>query len=128
MNVNFKYNMQRICELPISFTFDQVIEFGNITGDNGPVHSVDGVVQGGFILSMLPQWLKMTSDGREFIKGSKQAVSIMLDVKFRNKLNAGQNAFVKFTYTPSTKFTKINWEVCDGEKEYCSGSWIIHKS
>ena len=120
--------MQRIAELPISFTFDQVIAFGNLTGDNGSVHSIDGVVQGGFILSMLPQWLKMTSDGQEFIKGSKQAVSIILDVKFRNKLQSNQNAFVKFTYTPSTKFTKILWEIYDNEKEYCSGNWIIHKS
>ena len=120
--------MQRIAELPISFTFDQVIAFGNLTGDNGPVHSVDGVVQGGFILSMLPQWLKMTSDGQEFIKGSKQAVSLMLDVKFRNKLIANQKALVKFTYTPSTKFTKILWKIYDNEKEYCSGNWIIHKS
>jgi hypothetical protein len=128
MNVNFKYNMQRIYELPISFTFDQVLKFGELTGDNGPVHSVDGVVQGGFILSMLPQWLKDTSDGQEFIKGSKQAVSIMLDVKFRNKLIADQKVLVKFTYIPSNKLTKINWEVYDREKEYCSGNWIIHKS
>ena len=128
MNVNFKYNMQRIYELPISFTFDQVVNFGNLTGDNGPVHSVDGVVQGGFILSMLPQWLKDTNDGQEFIKGPKQAVSIMLDVKFRNKLIANQKALVKFTYTPSAKFTKILWEIYDNEKEYCSGNWIIHKS
>jgi hypothetical protein len=120
--------MQRIAELPISFTFDQVIAFGNLTGDNGPVHSIDGVVQGGFILSMLPQWLKMTSDGQEFIKGSKQAVSLMLDVKFRNKLIANQKTFVKFTYTPSIKFTKILWEIYDNEKVYCSGNWIIHKS
>jgi hypothetical protein len=128
MNVSFKYNMQRIYELPISFTFEQVRQFGELTGDNGPVHSVDGVVQGGFILSMLPQWLKNTNDGQEFIKGSKQAVSIMLDVKFRNKLIADQKAVVKFTYTPSTKFTKILWEIYDNEKEYCSGNWIIHKS
>jgi len=120
--------MQRIAELPISFTFDQIIAFGNLTGDNGPVHSVDRVVQGGFILSMLPQWLKMTGDGQEFIKGSKQAVSIMLDVKFRNKLISNQKAVIKFTYTPSNTFTKINWEIYDNEKEYCSGNWIIHKS
>ena len=120
--------MQHTYELPISFTFDQIIDFGNITGDNGPVHSVDGVVQGGFILSMLPQWLKDTDDGQEFIKGPKQAVSVMLDVKFRNKLIANQIVFVKFTYTPSFKFTKINWKIYDSEKEYCSGNWIIHKS
>jgi len=119
--------MQRTYKLPISFTFDQIIAFGDLTGDNGNVHSIDGVVQGGFILSMLPQWLKDTGDGQEFIKGPKQAVSIMLDVKFRNKLIANRPAFVKFTYTLSTKFTKINWEVCDNEKEYCSGNWVIHK-
>ena len=120
--------MQRICELPIYFTFDQVIAFGNLTGDNGPVHSKDGVVQGGYILSMLPQWLKDTMDGKEFIKGSKHAVSIMLDVKFRNKLNSNQNAFVRFKYSPGSKFTKIFWEIYDHEKEYCSGNWIIHKN
>jgi hypothetical protein len=128
MNVNFKYSMQQIYDLPISFTFDQVIEFGDLTGDNGPVHSIDRVVQGGFILSMLPQWLKMTYDGQEFIKDSKRAVSIMLDVKFRNKLIADQKAFVKFTYIPGAKFTKIFWEIYDNEKEYCSGNWIIHKA
>jgi hypothetical protein len=120
--------VQHIYKLPISFTFDQVLKFGELTGDNGSVHSVDRVVQGGFILSMLPQWLKDTSDGQEFIKGSKQAVSVMLDVKFRNKLIADQTAFVKFTYTPNSKLTKINWEVYDSDKEYCSGNWIIHKS
>jgi len=120
--------MHRIYEIPISFTFDQVIAFGDLTGDNGTVHSIDGIVQGGFILSMLPKWLKMTGNGQEFIKGSTQAVSIMLDVKFRNKLIADQKAFVKFTYIPGTKFTKINWEIYDNEKEYCSGNWIIHKS
>ena len=120
--------MQHIYKLPISFTFDQVLKFGELTGDNGSVHSVDRVVQGGFILSMLPQWLKDTSDGQEFIKGSKQAVSVMLDVKFRNKLIADQKAFVKFTYIPGAKFTKIFWEIYDNEKEYCSGNWIIHKA
>jgi len=120
--------MQRVYELPILFTFEQVRQFGELTGDNGPVHSVDGVVQGGFILSMLPQWLKDTSDGQEFIKGAKQAVSIILDVKFRNKLVADQNAFVKFTYTPNTRFTKILWQIYDNEKEYCSGNWVIHES
>ena len=120
--------MQYSYDLPVTFTLEQVKQFGELTGDNGPVHSVDGVVQGGFILSMLPQWLKLTKDGQEFIKGPKQAVSIMLDVKFRNKLIADQKAFVKFTYTPSIKFTKLNWEVYDNEKEYCSGNWVIHKS
>ena len=120
--------MQHIYELPISFTRKQVIEFGHLTGDNGVVHSVDGVVQGGFILSMLPQWLKLTDDGKEFIKGPHQAVSAMLDVKFRNKLVAEQPAFVKFTYTPGSRFTKIFWEVYDTTKIYCNGNWVIHKS
>jgi hypothetical protein len=120
--------MQRIVELPISFTFDQVIAFGNLTGDNGPIHSIDGVVQGGFILSMLPQWLKDTSDGQEFIKGSKRAVSLMLDVKFRKKLIVNQKVLVKFIYTPNNKFTKILWKIYDTDNEYCSGNWIIHKS
>jgi hypothetical protein len=115
--------------VPIQFTRKQVNDFGLLTGDNGPVHSIDGVVQGGFIISMLPQWLKQTKDGSEFAKGPKQAVSLLVDTKFRNKLPSETPAKITFTYNePGTTFSKILWRVHDDSIEYCSGKWIIYKS
>jgi hypothetical protein len=117
------------CTVPVYFTKEQIDNFGNLTGDNGPVHSIDGIVQGGFIISMLPQWLKQTKDGTEFSKSSKQAVSLLLDTKFRNKLPAHTPAKITFTYNePGTTFSKISWAVHDDTIEYCSGKWIIYKS
>jgi hypothetical protein len=115
--------------IPIFITKEQVDEFGRLTGDNGPVHSIDGVVQGGFIISMLPQWLKQTYDGQNFVAGPKRAVSMMLETKFRNKLMSNHPAKVTFTCNnPGSMLSKINWTVHDDLVEYCSGKWIIHKS
>lgn len=115
--------------VPIKITKQQVIEFGRITGDDGPVHTVTGVVQGGFILSMLPQWLKLTEDGQNFIQGPKQAVSVMLETKFRNKLLADTDAKITFECNnPGSQLSKIAWRVHDDQREYCSGNWIIHKT
>lgn len=120
--------MRKTYTLPIYFTFDQVIEFGKFTGDDGPVHSIDGIVQGGFILSMLPKWM-VTVMNENNIQRMPNAVSIMLESKFRNKLKSGQHATVSFEFSPSPKsLSKVNWKVYDREKEYCSGNWIIHKS
>jgi hypothetical protein len=115
--------------IPVTITRQQVIEFGRLTGDDGPVHTVAGVVQGGFIISMLPQWLKLTEDGQHFIRGPKQAVSIMLGTKFRNKLLADTPVNVTFECSnPGSKISKINWTLHDSKTEYCSGSWVIHKT
>jgi hypothetical protein len=115
--------------VPIHFTKEQVDNFGKLTGDNGPIHSVQGVVQGGFILSMLPQWLTQTPIGIEFIQDSKQAMSVMLDSKFRNKLMAGDQAEITFTFgNTESMLSKINWKVHKGAHEYCSGKWVIYKS
>lgn len=115
--------------IPIQFTKEQVDNFGRLTGDDGPVHTIDGVVQGGFIISMLPQWLKQTEDGQHFVKGPKQAVGVLVETKFRNKLKVGQPAKITFTYNdPGTMFSKILWTVHDDSIEYCSGKWVIHKS
>jgi hypothetical protein len=120
--------MQQVYELPISFTFEQVIAFGNLTGDNGPVHSIDGVVQGGFILSMLPKWLVIVIEQNN-IRRLPNAVSIILESKFRNKLESGKNVTVGFELESlHGSLSKINWKIFDSEKEYCSGKWIIHKS
>jgi hypothetical protein len=118
-----------IFTVDVKITKEQVIEFGLLTGDNGPVHSVDGVVQGGFIISMLPKWLTLTADGQNFIKGPKQAVSVMLDTKFRNKLIADTPVTVTFKCNnPGSQISKIAWSLHDNHTEYCSGNWIIHKS
>ena len=120
--------MQHIYELAVSITFDQVIEFGNLTGDNGPVHSVDGVVQGGFILSMLPQWLILVME-QNHISRTPGMVSAILESKFRNKLQSNHNVIVSFDFESMGKrLSKIKWRIFDNEKEYCFGKWIIHKS
>ena len=120
--------MRKTYTLPIYFTFDQVIEFGKFTGDNGPVHSIDGIVQGGYILSMLPKWM-VTVMNEHDIQRLPNAVSIMLESKFRNKLKSNTPATVSFEFNISPKsLSKVNWKVFDDELEYCSGNWIIHKS
>jgi hypothetical protein len=120
--------MQQTYTLPIYFTFDQIIEFGKLTGDDGPVHSIDGIVQGGFILSMLPKWL-VTVMKENNLQRMPNAVSMILESKFRNKLKSGQPATVSFEFnTGSKSLSKINWRVFDDDLEYCSGYWIIHKS
>jgi hypothetical protein len=120
--------MRKIYTLPIYFTFDQVIEFGKFTGDDGPVHSIDGVVQGGFILSMLPKWMVIVLKENN-IQRMPNAVSMMLESKFRNKLKSNKHATVSFEFDVSPKsLSKINWKVFDDDLEYCSGNWIIHKS
>jgi hypothetical protein len=120
--------MRKTYTLPIYFTFDQVIEFGKFTGDDGPVHSVDGIVQGGFILSMLPKWM-VTVMNENNIQRMPNAVSIMLESKFRNKLKSNTPATVSFEFNTGQKsLSKVNWRVYDDNVEYCSGNWIIHKS
>lgn len=120
--------MLKTYTLPIYFTFDQVIEFGEFTGDDGPVHSVDGIVQGGFILSMLPKWI-LTVVKENNIPLMPNTVSIMLDSKFRNKLKSGKHATVSFEFNVNnTPLSKVAWKVFDDNLEYCSGIWILHKS
>ena len=120
--------MRQTFTLPIYFTFDQVIEFGKFTGDDGPVHSIDGVVQGGFILSMLPIWLVTVMNDNN-IPRMPNAVSMILESKFRNKLKSNTSAMVSFDFNVSTtSLSKIDWKVFDDNLEYCSGFWILHKS
>lgn len=115
--------------VPVCVTKQQVLEFARLTGDDGPVHTVAGVVQGGFIVSMLPQWLKLTEDGQNFIRGPKHAVSVIVEAKFRNKLIADTPVVITFKCSnPGSAISKINWTVHDDLVEYCSGKWIIHKS
>jgi len=121
--------MNTFFDVNTTITFEQVKEFGAITGDNGPIHSVNGIVQGGLILGMLPKWLSMTADGEQFDKSGKLAVSMILDAKFRRKLPSNIPITVRFEYnTSSVKYTKINWNIKREMVEYCSGTWVIYKT
>lgn len=121
--------MRNNYELPVSFTLEQVQQFGELTGDNGPVHSIDGVVQGGFILSMLPKWLNQIIAEHDLGTGLERSVSMILDVKFRNKLQSAKSVKVSFGYDVAGKtISKLEWRLFDDEKEYCFGKWVIHKS
>ena len=113
----------------ISFSLSQIQEFGRVTGDNGPVHSVDGVVQGGLIIGCLPKILNdiMTRDNLH--AGYTHSVSMILEAKFRTKLPAGRLVTVEFTYEdPKAIVSKMKWRLFDDESEYCYGRWVIYKS
>lgn len=113
-------------ELPIIFSQEQVDDFGRITGDDGPVHSVDGIVQGGFIISSLPRWLKQLPISP--VKGHERSVSVMLDVKFRNKLPVDTPAIVSFSFSGTAgSVGKMTWRIFSHNLEYCSGSWLVLK-
>jgi hypothetical protein len=113
----------------ISFSQKQVIEFGRITGDNGPVHSQDLVVQGGLIVSCLPKILNDIMTRDDLHEGYTHSVSAVLEAKFRNKLPADKIVTVSFEYAnPSAKISKLNWRLYDDNLEYCSGFWVIYKS
>lgn len=113
----------------ISFSSEQVKSFGEITGDNGPVHRVDNVVQGGLIISSLPKFLSdiMTRDNLH--TGYTHSKSIILEAKFRNKLFANYPVNVEFLYNNNKSLvSKLNWRIYDSNMEYCHGYWVIHKS
>ena len=113
----------------LSFTKEQVYEFGKITGDSGPVHSVDLMVQGGLIISCLPKILNdiMTRDNLH--QGYTHSVSMILEAKFRTKLPADKLVTVDFTYEdPAKLISKLKWCVYSENTEYCFGRWVIYKS
>lgn len=113
----------------LNFTKEQVLEFGKITGDSGPVHSIDLNVQGGLIISCLPKILNdiMTRDNLH--QGYTHSVSMILEAKFRNKLPAEKMVTVDFTYEgPANLISKLKWRVYSENTEYCFGRWVIYKS
>ena len=113
----------------ISFSSEQVKEFGRITGDNGPVHSVDNKVQGGLIVSCLPKILNDIMTRDDLHEGYTHSVSMILEAKFRNKLPADHVVTVDFTYEdPKAKVSKLKWRLYDDSVEYCFGRWVIYKS
>ena len=113
----------------LNFTKEQVLEFGKITGDSGPVHSIDLNVQGGLIISCLPKILNdiMTRDNLH--QGYTHSVSMILEARFRNKLPAEKMVTVDFTYEgPAKLISKLKWRVYSENTEYCFGRWVIYKS
>jgi hypothetical protein len=112
--------------VPIFFTQEDIDKFGELTGDNGPVHSVDGMVQGGFIVSCLPKWLSQVKGNP--VSGYEHSVSAMLNVKFRKKLPVGKQVYIEFDFNDAGgKLGKIKWRVFDSEATYCNGDWIVYK-
>jgi hypothetical protein len=119
----------RVLSTQLQFSKEQVIEFGKITGDSGPVHSIDLMVQGGLIISCLPKILNdiMTRDNLH--EGYTHSVSMILEAKFRTKLPADKLVTVDFTYEdPAKLISKLNWRVYSSDIEYCFGKWVIYKS
>ena len=110
-------------------TQEQVNAFGELTGDNGPVHREDGVVQGGFIVSLLPKLAKQTFNGAGIFFGA-HSVSMMLDAKFRNKLPVNKLVTVEFGYNPrkNTPLIKLTWRIFDSDINYSEGNWIVYKT
>jgi hypothetical protein len=110
-------------------TQKQINAFGELSGDNGPVHSEDGIVQGGFIIGLLPKLAKQTFNSAGIFFGA-HSVSMMLDAKFRNKLPANKQVTVKFGYKPrkNTPLIKLTWQIFDSDKNYCEGHWIVYKT
>jgi hypothetical protein len=113
----------------ILFSQEQVNDFGRLTGDDGPVHSKEGIVQGGLILSCLPKYFKNLMIEKKLMGGYIYSVSMILEAKFRTKLPAGRVVTIEFTYEdPKSIISKIRWRLFDDEFEYCYGRWVIYKS
>jgi hypothetical protein len=113
----------------ISFSQNQVDEFGRLTGDDGPVHSADGVVQGGLIISSLPKCFRKLMIENKLLEGYTHNVGVILEAKFRKKLYIDTAVTVEFTYnTLDTNNLHLEWQVFDSQTRYCNGMWIVHKS
>ena len=107
--------------ITIIVTKQQILDFANLTGDNSSIHLVDGIVQSGLILSMLPQWSNVAKDDGNFILPNNNITS-KFDCKFRNPLFADTPYNITFTYEPlKLQFYKITWQI----EKNCSGVWII---
>lgn len=110
--------------IPITITKQQVLDFANLTGDNIPLHTVNGVVQGGLILSMLPHWSNIAIDLGYFTNIPKKLVTVKMECNFKNKLYCDKEVNITFNYSSKLKLSKINWSIHD-TVEYCSGNWIL---
>jgi hypothetical protein len=113
----------------LKFTKEQVLEFGKITGDSGPIHSIDLIVQGGLIISCLPKILNDIMTRDNINEGYTHSVSMILEAKFRNKLPADTLVTVDFIREDTTKLiSRLSWRVYSVDTEYCFGKWVIYKA
>ncbi len=113
----------------ISFSQNQVDEFGRLSGDDGPIHSVHGVVQSGLIVGSLPKCFRKLMIENKLLEGYTHNVSVILEAKFRKKLYVDTMVTVEFTYnTLDTNNLHLEWQVFDDQTRYCNGMWIVHKS
>jgi len=113
----------------VAFSRKQIEEFGRVTGDDGPVHTVDGIVQGGLIISSLPKIFTEILDRDGLNEGYTYSVSMIMNAKFRKKLPADTTVSVDFSYQdPKSKISKLTWRVYRETTEYCSGNWVIYKA
>jgi len=112
--------------IPITITKQVVLDFANLTGDNSAIHIDGGIVQGGLILSMLPQWFKLAKNDGNFTQIFKDSMTVKMDCKFSSPLIADTPVNINFNYTPlKFRISRINWTI-SGDMEYCSGDWIIY--
>ena len=118
-----------IVSTQLKFTKEQVLEFGKITGDSGPIHSIDLIVQGGLIISCLPKILNDIMTRDNINEDYTYSVSIILEAKFRNKLPADTLVTVDFIREDTTKLiSRLSWRVYSVDTEYCFGKWVIYKA
>jgi hypothetical protein len=118
-----------IVSTQLKFTKEQVLEFGKITGDSGPIHSIDLIVQGGLIISCLPKILNDIMTRDNINEDYTYSVSMILEAKFRNKLPADTLVTVDFIREDTTKLiSRLSWRVYSVDTEYCFGKWVIYKA
>ena len=113
----------------VIFTEQQIKDFGLLTGDDGPVHAIDNVVQGGLIMSCLPKFINEAFVNNNIQKVHFKSVSAILEAKFRNKLLANKTVIAEFKFHDSaSSVLKVDWKIYDNSVEYCAGKWVIYKS
>jgi hypothetical protein len=109
------------------FTLEQVQDFARISGDDQEIHVVHGVVQGGFIISKLPQWLvwsKFTE--QEYFKDIKYALSAKMDLKFSRPVKVNIPVTIEFSCdNVKLAIVTIDWIVKSEGVKHCWGSWKV---
>ena len=118
--------MNPSCTIPIIITKQQVIDFGNITGDNGSRHIVEGIVQAGLITSLIYDWSVEAAKLYSFSEVPLNTVTTKLTSKYKNVLYCDDPVNITFTYyKPKLKTYRIDWVIHD-DIEYCNGSWFLY--
>ena len=109
------------------FTLAQVQDFARVSGDNQDIHGIHGVVQGGFIISKLPEWLEQSKFIEQpFIKGIPYAFSAKMEVKFSKPVKVDTPVTVTFTLDNVRRsIVSLHWALTSAEHTHCWGDWKI---